>query len=166
MILQCAYARTGFQHFALCRGAYHASCIKVGPPFRSRRSNNDGLAFPPVHHWGCFICEACTVRAVTGRELLPSDCYLMCLERVRLLDIAWSWARGTHRTYQTQFNFIQKFEADFTVSVLASSFPLAPPSSPDIALAWRMEHCALHQVRALSRGCCPAPVSYSTVRQL
>ena len=92
LILQCAYAKTGFQRFAPCRGVYHASCIKVGPPFRSRRSNNDGLAFPPVHHWGCFICKACTVRAVTGRELHPSDRYLMCLERVRLLDIAWSWA--------------------------------------------------------------------------
>ena len=90
----------------------------------------------------------------------------MILERVRLLDIAWSWARGTHRTYQTQFNFIRKFEAAFTVSVLASSFPSAPPSSPDIALAWCMEHRALHQVRALSRGCCPGPVSFSTIRQL
>ena len=90
----------------------------------------------------------------------------MCLERIRLLDIAWSWARGTHRTYQTQFNFIRRFEHNFLVPVLAPSVPLAPPSSPDIPLAWCMEHRALQQVRARSGGSFLAPISFSTVQQL
>ena len=129
LILQCAFARRGFSNFAPCWGVYHASCIKVGPPFRSRRNNKDGLCLPPVKHWGNFVCEACTVRSVTDRELAPADKYLMCLERIRLLDIAWSWARGTHWTYQTQFNFIRKFESSFSVPVLSAAPLSLPPSS-------------------------------------
>ena len=90
----------------------------------------------------------------------------MCLERIRLLDIAWSWARGTHRTYQTQFNFIRKFESSFSVPVLSAAPLSLPPSSPDIALSWCMEHRATQEVRAASRGSSVGPISFGTVRQL
>ena len=90
----------------------------------------------------------------------------MCLERVRLLDIAWSWARGTHRTYQSQFNFIRRFETSFSVPVVTPCVPSVPPSSPDIPLAWCMEHRSVQQVRARSGARPLAPVSFSTVRQL
>jgi hypothetical protein len=64
-----------------CGVSYHASCFRVGPPFSTRLRRGGGLAFPKVQHWGTFICELCTVRAVIGRELnRPSDFDLLGLD--------------------------------------------------------------------------------------
>jgi hypothetical protein len=44
-----------------------------------------------------FICEACTVMAVLGRELtcMSGDMQLLMLERMRLVDMAHAWAFST-----------------------------------------------------------------------
>jgi hypothetical protein len=41
-----------------------------------------------------FICEACTVRAVLGRDLTWTsiDMQPLMLERMRLIDMAHTWA--------------------------------------------------------------------------
>ena len=79
---------------------YHARCIRVGPPFRSRHFGKGtlGLQFPPCATSLPFICELCTVRAHLGRELDPlksTDHTLLILERMRMIDAAHAWAPRT-----------------------------------------------------------------------
>ena len=83
-----------------------------------------------------------------------------------MIDIAWTWARGTHRTYQSQFNKIRKFEDEFDVSVLVPQKPDRPPSSRDIPLMWCIEANALRNVRHVSRGNSIGPISFGSVRQI
>jgi hypothetical protein len=53
------------------------TCVSVGAPFTSRRKGGAGLSFPKVTDWPNFVCEACTVREVLGRELTgPNDIHL------------------------------------------------------------------------------------------
>jgi hypothetical protein len=69
-------------------------------PFTSRRRDSEDLVFPKISMWPTFVCEACTVRGVSDRELTgPEDRKLLCFERMRLLDMAHSWAEGTHLLY-------------------------------------------------------------------
>jgi hypothetical protein len=97
-ILRCSFSDRGFSTsdgsvLRPCKTAHHPSCISVGFPFTSRRRNHAGLCFPPVSDWPNFICELCTVRSVLHRELTgPNDWQLLCLERMRLVDMAHSWA--------------------------------------------------------------------------
>jgi hypothetical protein len=44
-----------------------------------------------------FICEACTVRAVLGREFTWTsiNMQLLMLERIRLIDMAQAWTSLT-----------------------------------------------------------------------
>ena len=149
-VLLCCFRTTGFDDFIPCGTGYHISCLSLVSQFRSRRTNNDGLCFPPVTTWPTFICEACTVQSVTQRELTTSDHGLLVLERVRMLDTAWAWARGTHRQYQSQFKHIQRFEEEFDVSVLTPHRPVRPPATPDIPLIWCLEANACRTVRHVS----------------
>lgn len=165
-VLFCCFRTSGFDGFIPCGTAYHTSCISVGAPFRSRRNNEDGLCYPPIRTWPSFICEACTVRSVTGREVTSSDIHLLVLERIRMIDIAWTWARGTHRAYQTQFNKIRKFENEFDVPVLVPHRPKRPPSSRDIPLMWCIEANTVRSVRHVSRGNSLGPISFGAVRQV
>ena len=100
-ILFYCFRTLGFNGFILCGTAYHTSYITVGAHIWSQRRNQDGLSFPPVKTWPRFIWKTCTVRSVTKQELLPSDGDLLLLERIKMIDVAWNWARGTYRTYQT-----------------------------------------------------------------
>ena len=90
----------------------------------------------------------------------------MVLERARLLDIAWSWALGTHRTYQTQFNYIQQFEQQFGLAVLIPPAPSRPPCIPDIPLSWCIKDRSTVLTRHASQGSCLRPIAFNTIRQL
>jgi hypothetical protein len=60
----------------------------VGAPFVSRHKNKAGLCFPDIARWGTFICEACTIHAVTNPKLTDcTDGELLALEQMQLIDI-------------------------------------------------------------------------------
>ena len=97
---------------------------------------------------------------------MPSDRDLLLLERIRMIDVACHWARGTHTTYQTQFNKIRHFEAEFKVTVLSTRKPRRPPSSSAIPLMWFMEAKSIRTVRHVSRGKTPGPMALGSVRKI
>ena len=121
-------------------------CFRAGAPFGTRLVNHGGLVFPPtIKWWPHLICEACTVRAVVGRELTGSreDQGLLMLERVRVLDMAFNWSKNTHKAYQSKIRVLQKFENDFNVSVLQSSALTCPPHGPAIPTMWAQQRYAV-----------------------
>ena len=83
-----------------------------------------------------------------------------------MIDIAWTWARGTHRTYQSQFNKICKFEGEFGVFILVPHRPDRPPSSRAIPLMWCIESNAVWNVQHVSRGFSLGPISFGSVQQI
>jgi hypothetical protein len=171
--LVCSFATRGFpfsdgSRAAPCRSEYHPHCLCVGPPFYTRRVQSGGLSFPHVRIWPNFICEACTVRAILDRELTrPADWRLLCLERMRLLDMSHAWAKDTHKLYQGKLAAISCFSTDYGVPLLGSRTLLRPPTSANIPLMWMQESYSLRP-GALRRN---EPddtvfVAFSTVRQL
>jgi len=124
-----------------------------------------------VHTWPIFICEACTVRAVLGRELHGiRDWQLLCLERMRILDVAHAWSPGTHANYQSKFRILQNFSTAFGVSILTSPKLTTPPTPTEIPLMWAHEFYSLQRSRAGRNRSLPLPeqpgTSFGTVRQL
>ena len=164
MIVTCIFASTGFDNFAPCGGVYHTQCISVGPLFRSRRINKGGLTFPRIKRWGSFICEVCTVRAYLGRELRSTDVPLLLLERMRVIDIAWYWQKGTHSTYQSHLGKITDFESKYKLEVLRTPILKRPPTPPDIPLMWCIEENSLNTANHISRGGKTTPVTFGTIR--
>jgi hypothetical protein len=85
-ILRCAFADSGFEladgrQARPCKSSYHPLCIRDGLLFSSRRNKSAGLVFPDISIWPTFVCEACTVHAVLGRELMGVDDWkLVCFE--------------------------------------------------------------------------------------
>jgi hypothetical protein len=163
----CAFRDTGFGKFRPCKTAYHMTCVSVGAPFVSRRKGGAGLAFPKVVDWPNFVCEACTVREVLGRELTgPTDVQLLCLERMRLLDIAWYWSQGTHSTYQGKIRILRKFEAVYGASILRPARLRRPPGGPDIPLMWCQEAYSLRTSTRRADAGVGIRISWMAVRQL
>jgi hypothetical protein len=120
--------------------AYHPTCIAVGSPFTSRRRYQAGLAFPAIHDWANFICEACTVRGILQRKLTGPDIWqLMALERIRLIDMAHYRAENTHKTYGTKLQILQNFGTNYGFRVLKSTPLLRPPDGPKIPIMWCQE---------------------------
>jgi hypothetical protein len=147
---------------APCHTSYHAECIRVGSPFSSRLKHGAGLCFPKVRHWGTFICELCTVRAVVQRELhCASDTLLLQLERMCLIDSANAWALGTHTQYQGKLSIIRAFEATHNFTVLRQPLLVRPPSSIDIPLMWIQESYGLRRSTKTN-----SPIAMATVRHL
>ena len=152
-----------------CGTAYHTSCISVGAPFTSRRTDNAGLCFPLVEHWPSFICEACTVRAVQGRELCFShrDMALLCFERMRMIDMASYWSLGTHKAYQSKLRTLDRFGKLFHVHVLPSLSLSSPPSSHEIPLMWaQVYQCLQRSKRRMNPDGTHPFVKVDTARQL
>ena len=148
-VLLCCFRTRGFD-FANgspafpCQTGYHVACFRVGPPFTSRRKEGGGLSFPKVTVWPNFICEACMVRSVLDRELTgKEDWKLLCFERMRILDLAHSWALRTHEGYQSRLRYLHRFERFFGVSILQVSQLQKPPSGPEVALMWAEEQYSL-----------------------
>lgn len=171
--MECTFARTGFplpdgSLARPCQSAYHSQCFRVGVPFMSRRQHQAGLCFPTVKCWGHFICEACTVRAILGRELTGGpDWRLLCFERMRILDLVHYWSVGTHKQYQAKLMAIHRFEQEFGVAILQRSHLRSPPISPTIPLMWAQEAYSLRKSPGRSDvNGLPLFVKYPTIRQL
>lgn len=134
----------GNTQFRPCNVSYHPTCFRLGAPFTCRRAKQAGLTFPPVKFWPMFICEVCTVRAVLGRELwYETDQLLLALERMRILDIAHSWAVSTHRQYQNRLRHLVEFHKSFRIPLGGPLHPVSPPVSRVIPLMWLHEYQAL-----------------------
>lgn len=129
-----------------CNSWYHPGCFKTGYPFTTRRNGDAGLCLPPKGIWNPFICEACTVRAVCDRELHDRhDWRLMCLERMRLIDMANYWSQGSIKTYASKFSAIARFERTFGVTVFPSPKLIKPPTGQSILLMWAQEFHSLRR---------------------
>jgi len=170
-IVRCCYRHRGFtkgqQRYRPCGVVYHTACVRVGAPFQSRRDDGRGLQFPTHFKPGVFICEACTVRSVLGRELQTrSDAYLLSLERMRILDVAHSWSPGSYHTYQPYLRAVVKFETDWHVNILRVNPPVSPPDDPIIPLMWCHESYGLRPGRKGQLQQADPQVSFATVRQL
>jgi hypothetical protein len=110
-----------------------------------------------------FICEACTVRAVLGRELTwtSGDMQLLMLERMRLIDMAHAWAssnlQGTARYLGRLINFGHKYGIK-----LPPKAPITqPPRSAVIPLLWGILEYTLQTSRNTGEG-----IKYNTARSL
>lgn len=169
-MLRCSFARSGFQkqgaRFVPCGVSYHTGCLRVGRPFATRREDEAGLSFPGGVTVGTFICEVCTVRSSLGRELgRPTDTQLVALERMRILDIAHSWAPRSHEAYGVYLREIRRFEERWDINILSVPQLRVPPSPPIIPLMWCQEAYSLRPGgRGQRQG--GGQVSFSTVRQL
>ena len=163
----CTFCTSGFGSFQPFGSTYHPECFRAGQPFTTRRLRNEGLIFPKQATWPNFVCEACTVRQYLGRELTKlDDILLLMLERVRLLDIISSWAKGTHATYKSKLNVIKQFETTFSVPVLEPSPLLEPKSGPEIPLMWcQLWYSLRHTTKKYDRDV-HLPISFGTVRAL
>jgi hypothetical protein len=141
-VILCSFADSGFvfsdcRRARPCKSSYHSTCIRAGVPFTSRRRNSGSLVLPDISVWPTFVCKACTVRAVLNRELTgPEDWKLLCFERKHLLDMAHSWAEGTHKLYQGKIHFLQWFGQRFGLQVLMKHPITKPPISNEIPLTW------------------------------
>jgi hypothetical protein len=58
---------------------------------------------------------------------------------MRLVDMAHSWALGTHDAYQGKLTVIRNFEASFGFRFLQPTKLVRPPSGPEIPLMWCQE---------------------------
>jgi len=146
-------------------------CFRAGPPFSTRRQKGGGLAFPQVHTWPLFICEACTVRGFLDRELHGlRDWQLLCLERMRILDVAHAWSPGTHSAYQGKYKVLQQFTKAFGVPILETPTLRLPPTPKEIPLMWAQEFYSLKRSRAGRNQSLPLAeqpgTSFGTIRQL
>ena len=103
------------------------------------------------------------MRAVLGRELHSfRDIALLQLERMRLIDVAHSWAKGTHNTYQQKLRYLRRFEKSFYgLDMLPVPSLQTPPSGPGIRLMWAAEAYSLQEGKEPD-----STVAFNTVRSL
>jgi hypothetical protein len=145
----CRFAFTGYQldgtWFVPCGTTYHMGCIRVGEPFRSRLPEGRGLTYPRTRIAPPFICEACTVRTQLGSELEKKGQHLglLMLERMRLIDQANAWSRGTHQNYQALLGKLTRFEQAYGLILLQPTSLAHPPRHPSIGVMWAQQHYLL-----------------------
>ena len=104
------------------------------------------------------------MRSTLDRELgSPGDRCLLRLERVRTLDIANSWSRGTYKAYSSKLNYIRRLEGLHPgLKILSQETPLRPPRTEAIAISWAE---LLYSLRESSRPD-RETVAFGTIRQL
>jgi hypothetical protein len=170
--LPCAFSHRGFPLEAggsvgalACGSIYHATCFFAGPPFLTRLKDNKGLCFPrraDPSLFPNFVCEACQVRSILGRELryVAKDVHLLTLERMRILDTMNRLAEGSHKTYKSPILRIQRFESLYQVRILRPTFLDAPSRSACIPLMWAQLAHTLQPGRAEG-----SRVKFSSARQ-
>jgi hypothetical protein len=108
------------------------------------------------------------VRSVLHRELTgPDDWQLLCLERMRLVDMAHYWALGTHKVYKSKLAVLRNFETNYGLCFLKPTALLRPPSGPEIPLMWCQEAYSLRpgSSRRISGDAALTP-AFTTIRGL
>jgi hypothetical protein len=128
----CLFREIGYQldgnFFTPCENQYRPECIKVVKPFKTRLVRATGLQYPPAMTRFPFICEACTVIAVLGRELTwtSGNMQLLMLECMRLINMAHAWASSTLQGTARYLGRISTFGHKYGIEL----FPKAPITQP------------------------------------
>jgi hypothetical protein len=171
-MIKCHFFSSGFPFLAgsqarLCHSWYHPQCFRAGYPFTTRRGQETGLGLPPKGVWDPFICEACTVRSMCDRELHGrQDWRLLCLERMRIIDMANYWSQGSIKTYASKIIAITRFERIFGIQILPSVTLRRPPTGQSIAIMWVQEFHSLRKRPTTRDPHSESHVSFGTVRQI
>jgi hypothetical protein len=164
----CLFREIGYEldgtFFSPCENKYQSECIDVVKHFKTRLVRDTlGLQYPAAMTRFPLICEACTVRAVLGRELTWTfgDMQLLMLERMRLVDMAHTWAsstlQGTARYLGRLSNLGQKYGIE-----LSPKAPITqPPRSAVIPFLWGVLEYTLQTSRKKGGG-----IKYNTARSL
>jgi hypothetical protein len=121
-----------------CGVSYHAGCIRVGEPFRTRLPHGKGLICPSGIKLPHFICELCQVREVLQREAVCDEPDIECLlmERMRMIDwISW-WQKSTMTKYGPYLQFLSRFEEWYGAEILRPTTLPHPPNTAGIPLMW------------------------------
>ena len=123
---------------------------------------------PTLADFPGFICEACTVRAVTQRPLRAHslDWTLLALERMRILDVINSWSLGTHQQYQSKMKVIRSFERQFAVPILQLTPLASPPVSAAIPLGWCQQLYSLRPSTRSHTGRPDSTVTFGSTRAI
>jgi hypothetical protein len=110
-----------------------------------------------------FICEACTVRAVLGRELTwtSGDIHFVLLERMRLIDMAHAWASSTFQGTARYVGRLSNFGHKYGIDLFPKARITQPPRSVVIHLLWGVLEYTLQISRKTGEG-----IKYNTARSL
>lgn len=143
----CSFWSKGFfsngTHFPPCNVRYHTDCIRVGPPFRSRfREAGRGLQYPREMLSFPFVCELCNVRCTLDRGLrrTRSDQTLLSFERMRMIDMAHSWASSTLKKTHQMLTHLRTYHRTYGLSDnWLCVNPERPASGPSVKLCWSLE---------------------------
>jgi hypothetical protein len=134
----------------------------VGKPFKTRLVRATlGLQYPPAMTHFPFICEACTVRAVLGRELtwMSGDIQLLMLERMRLIDMAHAWALSTLQGTSGYLGRLSNFGQKYGIYLFPKAPITQPPRLAVILLLWGVLEYTLQTSRKTEEG-----IKYNTSR--
>jgi hypothetical protein len=144
-----------------CGVAYHANCVRVGPPFTTRLEKGKGLILPVVKR-AHFVCEMCTVRAELGRELrrTDGDIQLLMFERMRMIDSLNWWQQTTLKQYSPHLKYLERFGSHYGVGTLVASPLKRPPVSPSTPIMWALLNYSLRTNREGDR------IKHNTVRAI
>jgi hypothetical protein len=112
--------------------------------------------FPP-------ICEACTVRAVLGRELTwtSGDIQLLMLECMRLIEMAHDWDSSTLQGTTIYLGQLSNFSKKYGINLFPKAPIIQPPRSAVIPLLWAVLEYTLQTSRKTGEG-----IKYNTARRL
>jgi hypothetical protein len=147
-----------------CENQYQPECIKVGKTFKKRLVRATlGLQYPPEMTRFPFICEACTVRAVLGRELTwtSGDMQLLMLERMRLIYMAHAWDSSTLQGTSRYLGRISNFGQKYGIELYPKALITQPPRSAVIPLLWGVLEYTLQTSQKKGEG-----IKYNTSRSL
>ena len=139
-------------------------CIRAGAPFRTRLGGDTNLAYPADMASLPFICEGCVVRANLDRELIncESDNHLLGLERMRNIDTARYWSKGTLTATQRHVRKLHSFAEDYSIPGFCRDPDIShPPVSPVIPIMWAVSEYTLQTSRKTKD-----PITYNTARAL
>jgi hypothetical protein len=107
------------------------------------------------------MCEACTVRAILGRELTwtSGDMQILMLDRMRLIDMAHAWALSTLQGTTRYLGRLSNFGQRYGIELFPKSPITQPPRPAVIPLLWGVLEYTLQTSRKMREG-----IKYNTAR--
>jgi len=111
-----------------------------------------------------FICEACVVRANIDRELIDcsSDHHLLGLERMRNIDAARYWSKGTLTATQRHVRKLHNFAETYSIPGFCRNPDISqPPVTPVVPIMWAISEYTLQTSRKTKE-----PITYNSARAL
>jgi hypothetical protein len=135
-----------------------------GETFQDKASDSHpGAPVPPAMTHFPFIFEACTVRAILGRELAwtSGDIQLLMLERMRLIDMAHAWDSSTLQGTAIYLGRLSNFGHKYGIDLFPKAPITQPPRSAVIPLLWDVLEYTLQTSQKMGEG-----IKYNTARSL